>query len=621
MGRMELLSGNEAIARGAYESGVVVATAYPGTPSTEILENIKNYREIYCQWSPNEKVALEVAMGASFARARTLVAMKHVGVNVAADPFMTLSYTGIKGGLVLVSADDPAMHSSQNEQDNRHYAEMAKIPMLEPSDSQEAKDFISEALEISERFDTPVLLRITTRIAHSEGRVKLSKRIKNHKEFRFEKNPQKFVMIPAFARKRHAFVEDRLKKIKKYAENSELNKIELFSKDIGIITSGISYQYSKEVIPEASFLKLGMSYPLCRRKIYDFAKTVKKIFVIEEGDRFLENHIRAMGIELEAKLDELLLGELNIEKVESILYKKKYVKPKEIGRVSPPKMCTGCPHRGIFYILNRLKFTVTGDIGCYTLAVLPPLNSIDTCICMGASIGNAIGLSKVIPEEDNKKVVAVIGDSTFIHSGITGLIDAVYNNSNITVIILDNETTAMTGGQDHPGTGITLKGNKTKALDFKKLCKAIGVSSVETVDPYNLDEVKAAILRAKEVNGVSVVISKRKCILIDKESIKRPLKIDEEKCKICGMCIKLGCPAIISVSEDEMARIEKEKSIKKDKEKEKGEKAESKERKDEEKIKEEKARVKEIPPIIDENLCTGCGLCEQVCKFDAIIPT
>ncbi|MGB3346305.1 MAG: indolepyruvate ferredoxin oxidoreductase subunit alpha [Candidatus Humimicrobiia bacterium] len=612
MGRMELLSGNEAIARGAYESGVVVATAYPGTPSTEILENIKNYREIYCQWSPNEKVALEVAMGASFARARTLVAMKHVGVNVAADPFMTLSYTGIKGGLVLVSADDPAMHSSQNEQDNRHYAEMAKIPMLEPSDSQEAKDFISEALEISERFDTPVLLRITTRIAHSEGRVKLSKRIKNHKEFRFEKNPQKFVMIPAFARKRHAFVEDRLKKIKKYAENSELNKIELFSKDIGIITSGISYQYSKEVIPEASFLKLGMSYPLCRRKIYDFAKTVKKIFVIEEGDRFLENHIRAMGIELEAKLDELLLGELNIEKVESILYKKKYVKPKEIGRVSPPKMCPGCPHRGIFYILNRLKFTVTGDIGCYTLAVLPPLNSIDTCICMGASIGNAIGLSKVIPEEDNKKVVAVIGDSTFIHSGITGLIDAVYNNSNITVIILDNETAAMTGGQDHPGTGITLKGKKTKAINFKKLCKAIGVSSVEIVDPYNLDEVKAAILGAKEIKGVSVVISRRKCILIDKQSIKRPLKIDEEKCKICGMCIKLGCPAIISVSEDEMARIEKEKNIKKDKEKEK--------KKEKNKNKSEN-KSKDVPPVIDENLCTGCGLCEQVCKFDAIIPT
>jgi len=616
MGRMELLSGNEAIAIGAYESGVVVATAYPGTPSTEILENIKIYEEIYCQWSPNEKVALEVAMGASFAGARTLVAMKHVGVNVAADPFMTLSYTGIKGGLVLVSADDPAMHSSQNEQDNRHYAKMAKIPMLEPSDSQEAKDLVSKALEISERFDTPVLLRITTRIAHSEGRVKLYKRIENNRDYKFDKNPQKFVMIPAYARKRHAFVEDRLKKIKKYAENSELNKIELFSKDIGIITSGISYQYSKEVMPDASFLKLGMSYPLCRRKIYDFAKTVKKIFVIEEGDRFLENHIRAMGIELEAKLDELLLGELNIEKVESILYKKKYVKPKEIGRVSPPKMCTGCPHRGVFYILNRLKFTVTGDIGCYTLAVLPPLNSIDTCVCMGASIGNAIGLSKVIPEEDNKKVVAVIGDSTFIHSGITPLIDAVYNNSNITVIILDNETTAMTGGQDHPGTGITLKGNKTKALDFKKLCKAIGVSSVKTVDPYNLDEVKAAILRAKEVNGVSVVISKRKCILIDKESIKRPLKIDEEKCKICDMCIKLGCPAIIKVSEDEMGSIGKEKSIKKDKEKEK--KKEKNKSKSENKS---KNKSKDVPPVIDENLCTGCGLCEQVCKFDVIIPT
>lgn len=608
MGRMELLSGNEAIARGAYESGVVIATAYPGTPSTEILENIKIYEEIYCQWSPNEKVALEVAMGASFAGARTLVAMKHVGVNVAADPFMTLSYTGIKGGLVLVSADDPAMHSSQNEQDNRHYAKMAKIPMLEPSDSQEAKDFISKALKISERFDTPVLLRITTRIAHSEGRVKLSKRIKNHKEFRFEKNPQKFVMIPAFARRRHAFVEERLKKIKKYAENSELNKIELFSKDIGIITSGISYQYSKEVIPEASFLKLGMSYPLCRRKIYDFSKAVKKIFIVEEGDRFLENSLKSMGIDVETKPDELLLGELNIEKVESILHKKKYIKPKEIGRVSPPKMCPGCPHRGIFYILNRLKFTVTGDIGCYTLAVLPPLNSIDTCVCMGASIGHAIGLSRVLSEKENKKVVAVIGDSTFIHSGITGLIDAVYNNSNITVIILDNETTAMTGGQNHPGTGITLKGKKTKAINFEKLCKAIGVSSVEIVDPYNLDRVKDAILKAKEINGVSVVISKRKCILIDKESIKKSLKIDEEKCKICGICLKLGCPAIISVSEDEMARIEKEKNIKKDKEKEK-------------KKEKNKNKSKDMPLVIDENLCTGCGLCEQVCKFDAIIPT
>lgn len=579
MDEIELLSGNEAIARGAYESGVVVATAYPGTPSTEILENIKSYEEIYCQWSPNEKVALEVAMGASFARARTLVAMKHVGLNVAADPFMTLSYTGIKGGLVLVSADDPAMHSSQNEQDNRHYAEFAKIPMLEPSDSQEAKDFVSKALKISEKFDTPVLLRITTRIAHSEGRVKLFERVKNKKEYKFDKNPQKFVMIPAYARKRHVIVEDRLKKIKRYSEDTELNKVELKSRDIGIITSGISYQYSKEVMPEASFLKLGMSYPLCKEKIYNFAEKVKRIFVIEEGDRFLENSIRAMGIELEAKSDELLLDELNIEKVESILSKKEYFKPKEIGKVSPPKMCPGCPHRGIFYILNRLKFTVTGDIGCYTLAVQPPLNSIDTCVCMGASIGNAIGLSKVLSKEESEKVVAVIGDSTFIHSGITGLIDAVYNNSNITVIILDNGTTAMTGGQDHPGTGITLRGVKTKALDIEKLCRNIGVSSVETVDPYNLDDVKDVILKAKKIDGVTVVISKRKCILIDKESVKEPLKIDEEKCKICGTCLKLGCPAIIFVSEKE----------------------------------------KEKPPIIDEYLCTGCGLCEQVCKFDAII--
>lgn len=585
MDEMELLSGNEAIARGAYESGVVIATAYPGTPSTEILENIKSYEEIYCQWSPNEKVALEVAMGASFAGARTLVAMKHVGLNVAADPFMTLSYTGIKGGIVLVSADDPAMHSSQNEQDNRHYAEFAKIPMLEPSDSQEAKDFVSKALKISEKFDTPVLLRITTRIAHSEGRVKLFERVKNKKEYKFDKNPQKFVMIPAYARKRHVIVEDRLKKIERYSEDTELNKIELDSRDIGIITSGISYQYSKEVMPEASFLKLGMSYPLCKEKIYNFAKKFKKIFVIEEGDRFLENHIRAMGIELEAKPDELLLGELNIEKVESILLKKKYSKPKEIGKVSPPKMCPGCPHRGIFYILNRLKFTVIGDIGCYTLAVQPPLNSIDTCVCMGASIGNAIGLSKVLLKEENEKVVAVIGDSTFIHSGLTGLIDAVYNNSNITVIILDNGTTAMTGGQDHAGTGITLRGVKTKALDIEKLCRAIEVSSVETVDPYNLNDVKDVILRAKKIDGVAVIISKRKCILIDKESVKEPLKIDEEKCKICEICIKLGCPAIVSVSEEE-------KDVKGKKEK---------------------------PPIIDEYLCTGCGLCKQVCKFDAII--
>jgi indolepyruvate ferredoxin oxidoreductase alpha subunit len=584
---MELLSGNEAIARGAYESGVALATAYPGTPSTEILENIKNYKEIYCQWSPNEKVALEVAIGASFAGARTLVAMKHVGLNVAADPFMTLSYTGIKGGLVLVSADDPAMHSSQNEQDNRHYAEFAKIPMLEPSDSQEAKDFVSKALKISEKFDTPVLLRITTRIAHSEGIVKLFERVKNKKEYKFDKNPQKFVMIPAYARKRHVIVEDRLKKIKRYSEITELNKVKFASRDIGIITAGISYQYSKEVMPGASFLKLGMSYPLCKEKIYNFSEKVKQIFVIEEGDRYLENSIRAMGIELEAKSDELLLDELNIEKVESILLKKKYSKPKEIGKVSPPKMCPGCPHRGIFYILNRLKFTVTGDIGCYTLAVQPPLNSVDTCICMGASIGNAIGLSKVLSKKENEKVVAVIGDSTFIHSGITGLIDAIYNNSNITVIILDNGTTAMTGGQDHPGTGITLRGEKTKALNIEKLCRTIGVSIVETVDPYNLDDVKDVILRAKKINGVSVVISKRKCILIDKESVKKPLKIDEEKCKICGICLKLGCPAIQSVFEEQ----------KKNKKK------------------------REEPPIIDEDLCTGCGLCEQVCKFNAVLST
>ncbi|HID96252.1 MAG TPA: indolepyruvate ferredoxin oxidoreductase subunit alpha [Candidatus Latescibacteria bacterium] len=571
---IEFLSGNEAIARGAFEAGVRVATAYPGTPSTEILENIAKYDGIQAQWSPNEKVALEVAIGASLAGARALVAMKHVGLNVAADPLMTISYVGPKGGLVVISADDPGMHSSQNEQDNRYYAKFAGVPMLEPSDSQEAKDFVRSAFEISSEFATPVLVRMTTRVCHSKGVVRLGETC-NSPSMGYEKDVRKNVMVPAHARLRHLALEERRKRLEEYAERSPLNRTQMGDLSLGIITSGVAYQYSKEVFPDASFLKLGLTNPIPKGIIQRFAEKVARILVIEELEPFLEEQIRALGIEVVGKERIPRVGELSPDTIRSaILSSVAYSEnPSSSLPARPPVLCPGCPHRGVFYVLRKLKFTVTGDIGCYTLAALPPLNAMDTCICMGASIGAALGMEKALGPEISGKTVAVIGDSTFIHSGITGLIDAVYNRSNITIIILDNNTTAMTGHQDHPGTGRTLKGEPTVSLDLEALARAVGLRSVRIVDPYDLDATEKAIREEVLKDRPSVIIARHPCVLLTKERYPTP-KVDTEVCTGCKLCLRLGCPAI-SISEG-------------------------------------KAEV-------DPFLCNGCGICAQVCRVHAMI--
>jgi len=572
----KLLSGNEAVARGAYEAGVQLAAAYPGTPSTEILESLAQYDEVDCQWCPNEKVAIEVATGASMCGARTLVAMKHVGLNVASDAFMTLSYTGVKGGLVVVSADDPGMHSSQNEQDNRNYAKFAKVPLLEPSDSDEARRFVRYAFRVSEKYDTPVLLRLTTRISHSKSVVRPAARVRLKREISFVKDPAKYVMVPANARLRHRLVEKRLVTLGAFSEKTPLNRIEPGDRRIGIITSGVSYQYCKEVAPDASYLKLGMPHPLPAKKIQQFSRSVKRLFVVEELDPFLEEQIGALGLKVEAKAPEFRCGELNPELVREILPGKKPLRklPGAESGGRPPVMCAGCPHRGVFYVLAKLKLNVTGDIGCYTLGALPPLRSLDTCICMGSAIGNAAGMRRVVAPEERKRVVAVIGDSTFLHAGMPGLMDMAYNQTNGTVIILDNATTAMTGRQDHPGTGMTLKKTKTKKIDYRKLCLALGADTVEVVDPYDLESTTAAIRRATESEGLSVIVSRRKCVLLDRKRHAPALKVDAEKCTRCKLCLKLGCPAM---------RLTEE-------------------------------RIPEIDPL----LCNGCGLCGQVCPVEAI---
>jgi indolepyruvate ferredoxin oxidoreductase alpha subunit len=578
-----LLSGNEAIAQGAYEAGVKVASGYPGTPSTEILENLAKYEGIYAEWAPNEKVALEVAIGASLANTRALAAMKHVGVNVAADPLFTLSYTGVEGGLVLVSADDPSLYSSQNEQDNRYYAKFAKIPMLEPTDSQEAKDLVKKAFEISEQYDTPVMLRVTTRIAHSETIVDIGERIELDRKAEFVQDIPKYVMVPAHAQKRHVVVEERLKKLKELS--NEFNKIEYnqreceASVELGIITSGVAYQYAKEVFPDASYLKLSMNYPLPQKLIREFAENVREIYVIEELEPFIEEQVKAMGISVKGKDYLPICGELNPDIVRRSFLTSppnplSTPHPKEEGVRSiptrPPVLCPGCPHRGVFYVLKKLRLNVTGDIGCYTLSTLPPLSALHTCICMGSSIGIAHGVDKA---GEKKKTVAVIGDSTFIHSGITGLINIVYNKGTSTVIILDNRTTAMTGGQAHPATGYTLQKEETKALDFAKLGKAIGIEHVCVVDPYDLDGTEQVIREEVERPEPSLIITNRPCILLDRKSRKLPKKINQEVCKFCKLCLRLGCPALL-LKEDRL----------------------------------------EINPI----LCAGCGLCSRVCNSDAV---
>jgi len=587
----EILSGNEAIARGAYEAGVMVATAYPGTPSTEILENIIRYKEVDASWSPNEKVALEVAMGASFAGARTLVAMKHVGVNVAADPLFTLSYTGIKGGLVLVTADDPEMHSSQNEQDNRNYARFAKVPMLEPADSRECKEFTRLALELSEEYDTPVMLRTTTRISHSKSIVELDDRVSELPVPALVSNAAKQVMLPTNAKVRHPLVEARMVKLAEKANSMAVNRMEMRDTTMGIITSGTCYQYVREVFPNVSTLKLGLVNPLPVSLIRDFAAKVDLLFVVEELDPCIEEQVKALGISVSGKDFLPLCGELSPGRIRAAFAaigiggEKASVPIGESSAPSlpgrPPNMCPGCPHRGVFYTLNKLKAYVTGDIGCYTLGFLPPLSAMETCVCMGASIGNATGAVKVVSEEEKRRVVAVIGDSTFFHSGVTGLMDMVYNNAPSTVIILDNRITAMTGRQDNPASGYTLMNEPAHKVDIPLLCGALGVKHVRVVNPYDLDETRQALKEEMGRPETSVIITDKPCVLIKREGVfqRGPLcAVDVEKCTGCRACLGLGCPAI------QWRPTEGKKGV----------------------------------SFIDPGLCTGCDVCRQLCKFDAI---
>jgi indolepyruvate ferredoxin oxidoreductase alpha subunit len=576
----QLLSGNEAVARGAWEAGCLIATAYPGTPSTEIIENITAYPEIYTEWSVNEKVALEVAAGACFGGARSLVAMKHVGMNVAADPMFTMGYSGVTGGFVIVSADDPGLWSSQNEQDNRLYGRHAKIPILEPSDSGEAKVLTQMAFDLSERFDTPFILRLTTRICHSSCLVRLGQR-KEHAVTGYVKNIHKRLVLPAHARKLHVAVEERLKKLAAFSERFRYNRLEWGKKTLGIITSGISYHYAREVFPDASFLKLSLTYPMPHNMLRAFARRVKKLYVIEEGDPVLETEIKALGIKVVGKEKTPRCGEFTPAIIRQSF--KPAIRKRKKGQSitippRPPVLCPGCPHRGVFYILSKRKITATGDIGCYTLGALPPLDAMDTCICMGASVTNAHGLDKALGRDFSKKLVAVLGDSTFFHSGITGLVNAVYNKGNLNLLILDNFTTAMTGHQPHPGTGKLANGSSGKRIPPEDIARGCGIEFVRIVDPHKLDEVEHTIKEALEYDGVTVTIFRRPCALLVKP--RPPYRIDAGACKSCQICIRIGCPAISL--ENKPAR--------------------------------EKPRA-----VIDQTLCVGCGLCAQVCTCGAIV--
>lgn len=590
-----LLSGNEAIARGAYEAGVKVASAYPGTPSTEILENLCRYEGVYAEWAPNEKVALEVALGASFAGVRALATMKHVGLNVAADPLFTSAYTGVKGGLVIVTADDPEMHSSQNEQDNRNYAFAAKVPMLEPSDPSEAKEFLKTAYAISEEFDTPVLLRTTTRVAHVKGLTSVGDMQTSSARPEIEKMPEKFVMLPSNARKRRIELEKRMERLKEFAESFPENRVEWGDKKRGFITSGVSYLYVKEAFPEASVLKLGMVWPFPEKMIKAFSSEVAELFIVEELDPFIELHVKAMGIKCRGKELIPAIGELNPRIVrESITGEK----GREIfGPVPipprPPNLCPGCPHRGIFHAISRLGVFVAGDIGCYTLAALKPLSAMDSCVCMGASIGTAFGMEKALGKDSLGKIVAVIGDSTFIHSGITGLIDIVYNRGFSTVVILDNRTTGMTGHQPNPSTGVTITGDYSTVVDIEALCRAIGVKHVYTVNPNDIEASLKVLRQELERPEPSVVITRSPCVLLPemkKRKNRQLYLIVSEKCTGCRTCLKIGCPAIewVSLTPEEAKKLGY-------KEKQKG-----------------YSRINAV-------LCDGCGQCAPLCKFKAIV--
>lgn len=572
----KLMLGNEAVARGILEAGCSVVSSYPGTPSTEITEYAAKYDEIYCEWAPNEKVACEVAFGASLAGARSACCMKHVGLNVAADPLFTLSYTGVNGGMVIFVADDPGMHSSQNEQDSRHYAIASKVPMLEPADSVEAKEFTKAAFELSERFDTPVIVRMCTRIAHSQCAVELCEPKEKVKRA-YEKNPQKYIMAPANAIRKHPVVEARCAAVAEYAESSELNRVELSdSKALGIITSGTCYQYVKEVFGDSvSVLKLGLVNPLPSKLITDFANKHDRVVVIEELDPVIENFCKSIGVSVEGKELFSICGEFS----QSIVAKafgiedKSFTVSDDVIPVRPPVMCAGCPHRGLFYTLSKKKITVLGDIGCYTLGMAPPLGAIDSVLCMGASVSGVHGFNKANGAESEKKTVAVIGDSTFMHSGMTGLANIAYNGTNSTVIIVDNSITGMTGHQQNPTTGYNIKGDPATKINLEALCHALGINRVRVVDPYDLKETERVIMEEIAVDEPSVIISRRPCALLKYVKAKPALKVDADKCKACKACSKIGCPAI----------------TKKDKK-----------------------------AFIDPTLCVGCGVCTQLCAFDAI---
>ncbi len=577
----KLLIGNEAVAWGLYHGGLRVISSYPGTPSTEITEFLSKHDDIHTEWAPNEKVACEAAFGASLAGARSACAMKHVGLNVAADPLFTLSYTGVTGGLVICVADDPAMHSSQNEQDSRHYAIAAKVPMLEPSDSAEAYAFAKSAFALSEEYDTPVILRMCTRIAHSQCTVDLGER-ENTPLKEYVKQPAKYIMMPGYAKVRHPLVEQRTERLKALAEDCAYNRVENHGSKIGIITSGCSYLYVKEVFGDSvSILKIGMPNPLPEKLIRDFAASVEKLYVIEELDPVIENHVRAMGLECTGKSLFSPLGEFSQQTIREAFLRegvrfgnvpeKQGEAPQVPGR--PPMMCSGCPHRGMFYTLAKNHITVLGDIGCYTLGAVAPLNALDSTLCMGASVSGIHGFNLARGAETEKKTVAVIGDSTFMHSGMTGLVNIAYNATNSTVIILDNSITGMTGHQQNPTTGYNIKGDPAAKVDLEALCRALGIRRVRVVDPYNLKECEDAVKEELAAEEPSVIISRRPCVLLKYVKPKAPLRVDPEKCRSCKRCMGLGCPSIS--------------------------------------MKDGKARI-------DQTLCVGCGVCAQLCPFSAI---
>jgi indolepyruvate ferredoxin oxidoreductase alpha subunit len=579
------MTGNEAIAYGAYLYGVRVGAAYPGTPSTEIMDNFSRYPGVYAEWAPNEKVAMDVGIGAAYAGTRALVSMKHVGVNVAADSLFYVVYTGLKGGLVLISADDPGMHSSQNEQDNRNYAKFAKLPMLEPADSEEAKQFVGMALEMSEAFDTPVMVRTVTRISHSSTPVEMSEEgppPAPEEPPLYERNAGKFVMVPANARRRHPVIEERIKKLAEYAETLPINRIEPGDDTVGIVAAGATYEYAREVFPQATFLKLGMVYPLPEKLIREFASRVKTVVVIEELDPFFEEQIRLMGIEVRGKDIFPMIGEFSPTLIRQCATAAGLIKGEAAQAeaaatssaaidlpIRPPILCPGCGHRGLFYVLREAGVLVLGDIGCYTLGVAPPLSAMHTTGCMGASIGVAHGVDKAKVKD---RVVAVLGDSTFFHAGIHPLIDVLYNESTVTTIITDNSVTAMTGHQQHPGTGITLQQKKTKAVDLEKFVQSIGFEKVDVCDPYDLEGLAKVLEEHLESGQPSVIIARRSCVLYTREK-RTPPTVDPETCVNCGACLELGCSPLMQ-AEDYVT--------------------------------------------IDPILCNGCGLCVQVCPSEAI---